>query len=161
VESRDRSTTVLLRAWQEGDRGALDELTARVYDELHRLAGSYLRRERPDHTLGPTALVSEAFLRLVGGEPCSWNDRVHFFAVAARHMRQILVDHARRRSAAKRGGSERPMTLDENRVGGDCPDELTALHDALTAFATSARDEARTRGPGHRPPVLIQCRRRE
>jgi RNA polymerase sigma factor (TIGR02999 family) len=116
----------------------------RVYDELHRLASSYLRRERPDHMLGPTALVSEAFLRLVGGGPSSWNDRVHFFAVAARHLRQILVDHARRRTAAKRGGRERPITFDENRVAGDDrPDELVALHDALTAFAKVDERKAR------------------
>jgi RNA polymerase sigma factor (TIGR02999 family) len=134
---------VLLRAWQEGDRAALDELMPRVYDELHRLASSYLRRERPDHMLGPTVLVSEAFLRLFGGEPSTWNDRVHFFAVAARHLRQILVDHARRRTAAKRGGSERPITFDENSVAGDRPDELLALHDALTAFAKVDERKAR------------------
>jgi RNA polymerase sigma factor (TIGR02999 family) len=134
---------VLLRAWQEGDREALDELMPRVYDELHRLATSYLRRERPGHTLGPTALISETFLRLVGGGPSSWNDRVHFFAVAARHLRQILVDHARRRTAAKRGGRERPITFDENRVAVDRPDELVALHDALTAFAEVDERKAR------------------
>jgi RNA polymerase sigma factor (TIGR02999 family) len=139
----DRSTTALLRAWQDGDRAALDELMPRVYDELHRLAASYLRRERPDPMLGPTALVSEAFLRLVGGATPSWNDRVHFFAVAARHLRQILVDHARKRTAAKRGGHERPITLDENRVAGDRPDELIALHDALTAFAKVDEQKAR------------------
>jgi RNA polymerase sigma factor (TIGR02999 family) len=135
--------TVLLRAWQEGDRAALDELMPRIYDELHRLAASYLRRERPDHLLGPTALVSEAFLRLVGGEPTSWNDRAHFFAVAARHLRQILVDHARRRTAAKRGGRERPITFDENQVAGDRPDELLALHDALTALSKVDERKAR------------------
>jgi RNA polymerase sigma factor (TIGR02999 family) len=135
---------VLLRAWQDGDRAALDELMPRIYDELHRLASSYLRRERPDHMLGPTALVSEAFLRLFGGEPSSWNDRVHFFAVASRHLRQILVDHARRRTAAKRGGREHPITFDENLVAaGDRPEELLALHDALTAFA--AVDERKAR----------------
>jgi RNA polymerase sigma factor (TIGR02999 family) len=134
---------VLLRAWQEGDRAALDELVPRVYDELRRLAGSYLRRERQGHTLGPTALVSEAFLRLMGGEPSSWNDRVHFFAVAARHMRQILVDHARRRWAAKRGGRERPVTFDEGRVPSERPIELVALHDALTAFEQIDERKAR------------------
>jgi RNA polymerase sigma factor (TIGR02999 family) len=134
---------VLLRAWQEGDRAALDELVPRVYDELHRLAASYVRRERPEHTLGSTALLSEAFVRLLGGEPTTWSDRVHFFAVAARHMRQILVDHARRRSAAKRGGPERPVTLDESRVAADRPDELVALHDALTALEKVDERKAR------------------
>jgi RNA polymerase sigma factor (TIGR02999 family) len=134
---------VLLRAWQQGDRAALDELLPRVYDELHRIAGSYARRERPGHTLGATALVSEAFLRLVGGESFTWNDRVHFFAAAARHMRQILVDHARRRSAAKRGGAESAVTLDEQLVGSEPTDDLVALHDALTAFEQIDERKAR------------------
>jgi RNA polymerase sigma factor (TIGR02999 family) len=139
----ERSTTVLLRAWQEGDRAALEELMPRIYDELHRIASSHLRRERPDHMLGPTALVSEAFLRLMGGAPSNWNDRVHFFAVASRHLRQILVDHARRRTADKRGGRERVVTFDENRVAGDRPEELVALHDALAAFAQVDERKAR------------------
>jgi RNA polymerase sigma factor (TIGR02999 family) len=143
LDSDGRSTTVLLRAWQDGDRAALDELLPRVYNELHRLARSKLRRERPEHTLGPTALVSEAFLRLVGGESSSWNDRVHFFAVASRHMRSILVDHARRRSAAKRGGPERAVPLDEELVGSEQPGDLVALHDALTAFEQIDERKAR------------------
>jgi RNA polymerase sigma factor (TIGR02999 family) len=143
VNARDHSTTVLLRAWQQGDRAALDELMPRIYHQLHRLATSYLRRERPDHTLGPTALVSEAFLRLVDGEPPSWNDRVHFFAVAARHLRQILVDHARRRMAAKRGGNQRPIAFEESLIAGDRPSELVALDDALIAFAKIDERKAR------------------
>src|SRR5215813_1683631 len=94
----DASITVLLQAWAAGNRDAFDRLTALVYDELHRLASAYLRRERPDHTLSPTDLVSEAFLRLVGGEHPAYEHRVQFFAVAARHMRRILVDYARART---------------------------------------------------------------
>jgi RNA polymerase sigma factor (TIGR02999 family) len=94
-----------------------------------------MRRERPGHTLSPTELVAEAFLRLAGGEHPAYDDRVQFFAVAARHMRRILVDHARRRTADKRGGRDRPVTFDEGLVSGDRPDELVALDDALEALA--------------------------
>jgi RNA polymerase sigma factor (TIGR02999 family) len=130
-----RSLTVLLRAWQKGDRAALDQLMPLVYDELHQRAGAFMRRERSGHTLSPTALVSEAFLRLAAGEEVAWNDRVHFFAIAARHMRLILVDHARRRSAGKRGEGARPVTLDAELIGGGRPADLVALDDALTALA--------------------------
>lgn len=135
--------TVLLRAWAEGDETALDRLTPAVYDELRRLAGAYMRKERPGHTLSPTELVSEAFLRLAGGEHPAYEDRVHFFAVAARHMRRILVDHARRRTADKRGGRDRPVTLDEELIAGERPDELVALDEALEALA--AVDERKAR----------------
>lgn len=139
----DAPVTLLLRAWAEGDRDAFDRLTPVVYDELHRLAGAYMRRERPDHTLTPTALVSEAFLRLVGGTHPAYEDRVQFFAVAARHMRRILVDHARRRTAEKRGGLDRPVVFDEGLISGDRPEELVALDDALEALA--AVDERKAR----------------
>jgi RNA polymerase sigma factor (TIGR02999 family) len=139
----DASVTLLLRAWAQGDRDAFDRLTPVVYSELRRLAGSYMRRERPDHTLSPTALVSEAFLRLVGGEHPAYEDRVQFFAVAAHHMRRILVDHARRRTAQKRGGRERPESIDEGMISGDRPGELVALDDALTAL--TAMDERKAR----------------
>jgi RNA polymerase sigma factor (TIGR02999 family) len=135
--------TVLLRAWAAGDRDALDRLTPLVYDELRRLAGAYLRRERSGHTLRPTELVSEAFLRLSGGEHPPYEDRVQFFAVAARHMRRILVDHARRRTAAKRGGAQRPVTFDEELVSGGRPEELLALDEAIEALA--AVDERKAR----------------
>ena len=88
----------------QGDREAFDRLTPLVYQKLRRLAGHYMRRERPGHTLSPTALVSEAFLRLAGGDQPTYEDRVQFVAVAACHMRRILVDHARRRTAEKRAG---------------------------------------------------------
>jgi RNA polymerase sigma factor (TIGR02999 family) len=115
----------------------------RIYEELRRLAGSYMRRERPGHTFGPTELVSEVFVRLMGGAQSSWTDRVHFFAVAARHMRCILVDHARRHAAEKRGGNERPVTLDDQLVAVGRPAEVVALDDALTAFARLDERKAR------------------
>jgi RNA polymerase sigma-70 factor, ECF subfamily len=96
--------TLLLVAWANGSQQALDELTPLVYRELRQLAASYLRRERSDHTLQPTALVHEAYLRLVDQRNPNWQNRSHFFGVAARLMRQILVDHARRKQARKRGG---------------------------------------------------------
>src|SRR5262245_55404107 len=96
--------TGLLLAWRQGDRGALDKLIPLVYGELHRMAERYLRRERSGHTLPPTAIVNEAYLRLVGRQNIDWRDRAHFFAVAAQSMRRILVDHARQRNAKKRGG---------------------------------------------------------
>jgi RNA polymerase sigma factor (TIGR02999 family) len=143
MAAADASVTDLLQAWARGDRNAFDRLTPLVYGELQRLAGAYMRRERPDHTLSPTELVSEAFLRLVGGEHPAYEHRVQFFAVAARHMRRILIDHARRRTAGKRGGRDRPVTFDEGLVAGDRPEELVALDDALEALA--AVDERKAR----------------
>ena len=139
----EASVTLLLRAWAQGDREALDRLTPIVYGELRRLAGVCLRRERPGHTLSPTELVSEAFLRLADGQHPAYEDRVQFFAVAARHMRRILVDHARRRAADKRGGCDRPVTFDEALVSGERPEELVALDDAIEALA--AVDERKAR----------------
>jgi RNA polymerase sigma factor (TIGR02999 family) len=139
----DASITALLHAWAQGDRDAFDRLTPLIYGELHRLAGAYLRRERSGHTLSPTELVSEAFLRLVGGEHPAYEHRVQFFAVAARHMRRLLIDHARRRTAGKRGGRDRPVTFDEALVAGDRPEELVALDEALEAL--SAVDERKAR----------------
>lgn len=139
----DAPVTQLLRAWAQGDRDAFDRLTPVVYSELHRLAGAYMRRERPEHTLSPTALVSEAFLRLVDGEHPIYEDRVQFFAVAAHHMRRILVDHARRRTAHKRGGHERPVAFDEALVASDRPEELMVLDEALEALAALDARKAR------------------
>jgi RNA polymerase sigma-70 factor (ECF subfamily) len=103
--------TRLLREWAKGSESALEALTPLVYAELRRLAESYLRRERPGHTLQPTAVVHEAYLRLVGQTPPNWENRSHFYGIAARIMRQILVDHARRRQAGKRAGYK--VSLDE------------------------------------------------
>lgn len=136
------TVTQLLREWRAGDRSALDHLIPLVYRELHRLADGFMRRQRPGHTLRPTDLVAEAYEKLAGATP-DLADRVHFFAVAARVMRQILVDHARERSAGKRGGGERPITLDEALVGGERPDELVDLDRALDELATF--DERRAR----------------
>jgi RNA polymerase sigma factor (TIGR02999 family) len=104
--------TVLLAAWRGGDHAALDRLIPLVYDELRSLAAAYLRRERPDHTLQATALIHDAYLRLVEKTHPHWEGRVHFFAVAAQLMRRVLVDHARERRAAKRGGGVLRVALD-------------------------------------------------
>jgi RNA polymerase sigma factor (TIGR02999 family) len=138
-----RTVTVLLREWRAGDHAAIDELMPLVYDELRRIAARALCGERADHTWRPTDLVSEAYLRLCGAAQPDWNDRVHFFAVAARNMRQILVDHARARRADKRGGGVRPVELDEGQVAAKQLDDLVALDEALRALA--ARDERKAR----------------
>src|SRR5262245_824377 len=106
--------TQLLLNWSQGNKQALEELTPLVYSELHRIAGVYLRREyRSDHTLQPTALINEAYLRLVDQKHPEWKSRAHFFGVAAHLMRQILVDHARGRLSAKRGGNRQKVTLED------------------------------------------------
>jgi RNA polymerase sigma factor (TIGR02999 family) len=138
-----RTVTVLLRSWRDGNRAALDELAPIIYMELRRLASRSLRGERPNHTLRPTDLVGEAYLRLIAGAQPEWTDRVHFFAVAARYMRQILVDHARRRLANKRGGGARPVELEDSMIAIERPNELVALDEALIALA--ALDERKAR----------------
>lgn len=132
------STTVtrLLLEWRAGDATALDRLLPLVYDDLHRVAGGQLARERSGHTLQPTALVHEAYLRLVEVHHVAWQDRAHFLALAATTMRRILVDHARKRRAAKRGGAAVGVTLVEEVVGSPGPEvELLALDEALIALA--------------------------
>lgn len=125
--------TGLLTRWAAGDRAALDELTPAVYDELRRLARGQLKGERAGHTLDPTALVHEAFLRLGDYDQISWQDRAHFFSIASMTMRRVLVDYARRRRAAKRGGSAVAVTLAESRTPGDSVDvDLIALDEALS-----------------------------
>ena len=111
--------STLLRAWSDGDQSALERLTPIVYDELHRLARRYMKRERPGHSLQTTALVNEAYMRLVDYKRMQWQDRAHFFAVSAQLMRRILVEHARRHNL-KRGGGVQHVSLDEAAVvGGD------------------------------------------
>ncbi len=128
-------TTRLLADWRRGDERALDALLPRVYDELRSLAARHLASERPDHTLQATALVHEAYARLVDAD-ISWEDRVHFFAVASGTMRRVLVDHARARSAAKRGGGSVGITLQEGLLSGDAPDDrLLELDEALDRLA--------------------------
>jgi RNA polymerase sigma factor (TIGR02999 family) len=123
--------TTLLHRWAEGDRNAGELALERVYDELRRLAAHYLRQERPDHTLQPTALVHEIYLRL-DGKPIEWSDRKHFFVVVAGQMRRILVDHARARQAEKRGGPGVRVPLQEADRAELPPDaEMLALDQAL------------------------------
>ena len=105
--------TVLLRKWSEGDDSALEQLTPLVYDELHRLAHQHMRRENAGHVLQTSALINEAYLRLVDQPRIQWESRAHFFGIAARLMRRILVDDARKRNSAKRGGSLIQVPLDE------------------------------------------------
>jgi RNA polymerase sigma-70 factor (ECF subfamily) len=125
----------LLRAWGDGDRAALDRLTPIVYEELRRLASHYIRGERPGHSLQATALVNEAYMRLVDYKGMQWQNRAHFFAVSAQLMRRILVEHARRHNL-KRGGGVQHVSLDETAiVGGDRAADLVALDDALDALA--------------------------
>ncbi len=128
--------TQLLQAWGEGDQRALDQLMPLVYDELRRLASHYLRRERDGHGLQTTALVNEAYLRLVDVRRVQWQDRAHFFAISARVIRQVLVDFARKRGYQKRGGGAQHVVFDESLVGGERPDEnLIALDEALQKLA--------------------------
>ena len=127
--------STLLRAWSGGDQGALDKLTPIVYGELHRLARRYMRRERPGHSLQTSALVNEAYMRLVDYERMQWQNRAHFFAVSAQLMRRILVERARRHNV-KRGGGVPHVTFDETAViGGGQDTDLVALDDAMNALA--------------------------
>ena len=128
--------TNLLTRWRSGDREALDALMPLVYEELRRLARYYLHLERPGHTLQSTALVHEAYVRLVGQNLPEWKDRAHFFGVAARLMRQILVDHARINRAEKRGGDSLKLTLNEGVLGTRSKNlDVLALDDALNGLA--------------------------
>ncbi len=131
--NRSSRVTQLLEKFEPGDRHAAEQLFAEVYSELRALAARYLRRERKDHTLQPTALVHEVYLKLVGQTHVDWQGRAHFLAVAAHAMRQILVDHARRHQAAKRGGHRQRIALDDNLViEPDRNLDLLPLEDALT-----------------------------
>lgn len=109
-----QEVTQLLIDWRSGDQSALDKLMLLVYDELHALARRYMKQERGDHTLQTTALVNEAYLKLVGGQTPDWQNRAHFFGVAAQVMRHLLIDHARSKRYARRGGSTVRITLDDN-----------------------------------------------
>jgi len=130
-----QAITQLLLAWQAGDRQALDLLVPVVYEELRRLAHRSLKRERAGHLLQTTALVNEAYLNLVDVRKVVWRDRVHFFAIAAKLMREILVHYARGRDAQKRGGGLRQISLDESALSAPAPDaQLLDLDDALTAL---------------------------
>lgn len=136
--------TQLLDRWRGGEAGALDELVPIIYAQLKELAGHYLRQERRDHTLQPTSLVHEVYLRLIRQDEPGFNNRVHFFGAAANIMRRILVDHARRRRAAKRGSGETALDLDQATVAGiDTRIDLLALDEALGKLAVHSPAPAR------------------
>lgn len=138
------NVTQLLIDLSNGDRNAVDLLLPVIYDELRKLAANYLRRERPDHTLQPTALVHEAYLRLVDQTRVNWQNRAHFFGVAAQIMRRMLVDHARRHNAEKRGQNFQKISLDENiDRATERSTQLIALDDALKALADFDEQKAR------------------
>ena len=129
-------TTQLLRAWASGDQGALEQLTPRVYEELRRIAGHLMRNERPGATIQTTALVHEAYLKLIDVTNVNWEHRAHFFAISAQIMRRILLDRARRLVAAKRGGATPRVNLDDLAdLGSARAKELVALDDALNGLA--------------------------
>jgi RNA polymerase sigma factor (TIGR02999 family) len=129
--------TELLQAWSRGDPSAFDKLAPLIYQELRRLARHYMARERPDHTLQPTALVHEAYLRLGECQRMEWKNRVHFFAMSAQVMRRVLVDFARSRHRRKRGGAQRHLSLDEcGNLSAEHDAALIALDDALTTLSS-------------------------
>ncbi len=136
--------TGLLMRWQAGERAALDQLLPMVYDELHKLADRQLRRERLGHTLQPTAVVHETYLRLVDQRRATWQSRAHFYAVAAGMMRRVLVDHARGRRAAKRGGLMQHLALEDAEAGIEPPSvDLVDLDDALLRLEALDADQAK------------------
>ena len=144
VEIPASNVTALLVRWQDGEQGAMEALLPLVYDELRRLARSYLRKERIDHTLQPTALVHEAYVRMADREQPAWRDRVHFFSIAARVMRQVLVDHARSVAAVKRGGDVLKVPLEEGeQVADHRASDLLLLNDALERLSTFDERKAR------------------
>jgi RNA polymerase sigma factor (TIGR02999 family) len=139
-----KDITRLLEQLRAGDRNAVADLVPLLYDELRQLASKYLRRERPGHTLQATALVHEAYLRLVDQKDVGWQNRSHFFGVAAQQMRRILVDHARHRHAAKRGGAAPKVALDEALVVSDqAAEDVLQLNELLTRLAELDEQQAR------------------
>jgi RNA polymerase sigma factor (TIGR02999 family) len=136
--------TELLQQWSNGKEQALDRLLPQIHAELRKLAASYLRRERPSHTLQPTALVNEAFLKLVDQRAVKWQNRAHFFGIAAQAMRRILVDHARAHGAGKRGGGEEKVSFeDAPAIGGAIDIDVLALDEALTRLAAIDPQQSR------------------
>ena len=143
-EARAHEVTLLLLAWNQGDRAALDQLVPLVHAELHRLAKTYLRRERDGHTLQTTALINEAYVRLIDAHQVPWQNRSHFFGVAAGVMRRILVDFARARNYQKRGGGAQHLVLDGALAISPALDyDMVALDEALTALAKVDERKAR------------------
>jgi len=138
-----QEVTALLCAWRGGDPAALGRLVPLLHDELHQRARNYMRGERPDHTLRPTALVNEAYLRLVDIRKVNWKDRAHFLAVAARQMRRVLVDSARARQYQKRGGGLPNVTFDDELAVVERGPDLARLDDALESLALQDERKAR------------------
>ena len=138
------NVTEMLHDWSKGDREVLDKLIPIVYGELRRQAARYLRRERPGHTLQTTALIHEAYIRLIDQKNVRWQNRAHFFAIAAQLMRRILVDHARSRQAAKRGGSDIKLPLEEAIIASEGREvDLVALDEALKRLAAIDPQQSR------------------
>ncbi len=144
-EQNSHQITAMLREWSGGSHDALNDLLPLVYDELHRQAAHYLRREREDHTLQPTALINEAYLKLIDQREVDWKNRTHFFALAAQAMRRILVDYARTRHRDKRGGSGEKLPLEEALIVASNENniDLMALDEALKRL--EAKDKQQTR----------------
>lgn len=144
-EEKSHEITHLLREWGDGKRDVLDELIPLVYDELHRQASNYLRRESKGHTLQTTALIHEAYLKLIDQRAVKWQNRAHFFAIAAQTMRRVLVDHARAKLRRKRGGGDIRLQLDETIIvtEGEKVVDLIALDEALTRFEALDQRQAR------------------
>jgi RNA polymerase sigma factor (TIGR02999 family) len=143
MESSPGEVTLLLKAMHAGDSSAAEHLLPLVYGELHRLAKSYMRRERPDHTLQPTALINEAYMRLIGNE-IDWNNRAHFIAVAAKVMRQVLVDFGRAHAAERRAGRLRRVEMhDDLVIAPERLEEVMSLDEALTRLAAANPRQAR------------------
>lgn len=145
MSSPPSDVTQLLREWSRGDQSVVDQLTPLVYSELRRLADGYMRRERPDHTLQPTALIHEAYIRLIQQSQPEWHSRSHFFRFAAHLMRQILVDHARTRRAEKRGGDAEKVPFDDMAiVAASEPVDVLAVDEALERMASFDPRKAQT-----------------
>lgn len=143
MEPNPGEVTQLLKAMQAGDPGAAANLLPLVYGELHRLARAAMRRERPDHTLQPTALINEAYLRLIGRN-IDWNDRSHFVGVAAHVMRQVLVDYARAHHAERRAGAFHRVEIDDDlAISPERVDEVVAIDEALTRLESQSPRQAR------------------
>ncbi len=144
-EQHSHEITRMLRQWSDGNGEALDNLLPLVYDELHRQAARYLRRENKDHTLQPTALINEAYLKLIDQREVNWQNRTHFFAIAAQAMRRILVDHARTKHREKRGGDNAKLPLDEALmvVADEKNIDLIALDKALTRLEMKDKQQTR------------------
>lgn len=145
AESMKQSITQRLREWSDGKQEALDELTPLVYDELHRQAHRYLRRERKAHTLQTSALINEAYIKLVDQRDVKWQNRAHFFAIAAQAMRRVLVDYARTKYRAKRGGDAVKLSLNEEKLAAadEKTVDLIALDEALTRLGEIDKQQAR------------------